>query len=363
MKPDPSSVAYIGPFPPIQGGISQHGHQLLVALRHLGVTTKVISWHSQYPRLLYPGSQVRVDARDGTHFLRWWWPTSWLKARRNIRNVDIVVTPYVSPIHAIPMRVILGGARGQRVAIVHNALPHERLPFSQAGLRLTLSRIDRIVTHSHIVAGQVRSIYPGLDTAVVPLPPILPIEAHPLPTGPAQALFFGYLRPYKGVDLLIDTVAELRSSGTSLPVTVAGEVWGDANALVRRAEEKGVSDLIDFQFSYLPDERVEDLLARHHLVIQPYLHASQSGVIPMAFAAGRGVVVTPVGGLREMVEDGVNGYVASAVEPGALASAISIALRNLERISSGAIRSVPDWADVASAILGIDTPRQRPTES
>jgi len=347
------SITYVGPYPPIRGGISQHGYQLVRALHDRGATVNVISWRAQYPRPLYRGSQVPIPPRNDTHSLKWWSPVSWLKARLAVKDSDLLVVPYVSPVQVLPLRAILAGAQGCSIAIVHNAIPHERLPFSRTCLRLLLRHVDGVIVHSQVVADQIRSMSIDTPVSVIPHPPNLDLQQEPLPDGPPRALFFGYIRPYKGVDLLIEAIAELRESGTNLRVTIAGEPWTDPTELIRLAEQRGVDDLIDFQLGYLPDQQVGALLARHHLVIQPYRSATQSGVIPLAFAAGRGVVVTPVGGLGEAVEDGVNGFITSDVSSHALAEAITRAIDNLVKLTAGARGSAASWGDLADIILQI----------
>lgn len=353
MRQPIASLAYVGPFPPIRGGISQHGGQLVKALERRGAQVRVVSWRSQYPSLLYPGTQVDVSPSPSIHFLRWWSVPSWIRSRRYVADCDYVIFPYVSPFHALPLRVILGGATGSKVAVVHNASPHERIPLHRLALKWLLTQVDGVIAHSASVASEIMDIDGNTRVSVVPLPPALDVTPAPLPEGPPRLLFFGYVRPYKGVDLLIRALAQLRRSGTQLELTVAGESWAGASELVRLSEELGVRDLVDFRFGYVRDDQVSDLLASHHLVIQPYRSASQSGVIPLAFAAGRGVVVTPVGGLSEVVEPYRNGVIATDVSAEALAAAIAIAIESASTLSAGALESTTTWGLLARSVLEV----------
>jgi len=346
-----TTFAFVGPFPPIPGGIAQHAHQLVAAIEDSGRNVTVVSWRSQYPRVLYPGSQAIMAKELSNHTLRWWAPWTWVQARRRISDADVVVFPWVSPVHSIQLRVILGGQSRRQVAIVHNALPHENLPLAKQSMRWVLRRVDGIVVHSASVATELQSILEKHPILTVPHPANLPLQSTPLRQGRPRVLFFGYIRPYKGVDLLIEAVAALRARGQDVVVTVAGESWQDPEELTGMAERLGVSDLIEFEFGYVTDDGVAKLLEEHHLVVQPYRSASQSGVIPLAFAAGRPVVVTPVGGLAESVDSGVNGVVAEAATADALADALTVALSELDTLALGAAAASANWSDVVSAVL------------
>ena len=342
---------FVGPLPPIKGGIAQHGARLVAALETRGLRIGVASWRRQYPRLLYPGSEAAIPRSMSTHSLEWWAPWSWLHVRRDLMDARSVVVPYVSPAHAVPLKTMLSGARGFRIAVVHNALPHERMLFDDRALIWVLRSVDAVLAHSESVANSVRSHRADIPVAVIPHPPNLPLVPTQLPDAPTRLLFFGYVRPHKGIDMLLSALGKLRRLGFELRLTVAGEAWRGAADLVGFSEMHGVSDLVDFRFGYVRDADVQYLLSSHHLVVQPYRSASQSGVIPLAFAAGRGVVVTPVEGLAEYVTTGLNGIVAESVSADALAEAIQLGSADVHNLSRGAAASTASWDQVAEAVM------------
>lgn len=343
-------VVFVGPFPPIRGGIAQHSAALVAAFATSGSDVDVISWRSQYPRSIYPGEQAAVPQALSTHYLRWWSPLSWLRARRQVQHARHVVFAWVSPVHAIPLKIILGGAR-HAVAIVHNAYPHESMPFANQLTRWVLNRVDGIVVHSNAVAAELSGTIDIRNIRVVPHPPNLVAAPTPLPAGRPRLLFFGYIRQYKGVDLLIRALALLRAREIDVGATIAGESWDDPAALEELAKECGVADLVDFRIGYVADSDVPALMQEHHIIVQPYRSASQSGVVPIAFNAGRPVVVTPVGGLSEMVRHGENGVVASSVDPSSIAEAIEQAIAQRDELARGAAESSASWARVATAVV------------
>jgi glycosyltransferase involved in cell wall biosynthesis len=114
-----------------------------------------------------------------------------------------------------------------------------------------------------------------------------------------------------------------------------------------------LADVVELRVGYVPDEEIGPILAEHHLVVAPYRSATVSGIAPLAFATGRPMVVTPVGGLPEAVEHGVNGVVADAVDAVSVADAVLAAAEQLDELAAGAAASSSRWEDVASALLAV----------
>ena len=349
-------ITYVGPVPPIRGGVSQHGGNVVAALREEGCEVRVVSWRSQYPALLFKGVQASVrgagDAR--TRFsLRWWSPVSWIAGGLRAGRSDLIVFPWVTMVHAVPLRSLLAAAAGTPcVAIVHNPRPHEPLPFDRALLRSVLSRVRGAVVHSRDNASDLQMLAPIPRVLTVPHPSNLPIEPAPLPERPpVRLLFLGFVRPYKGLDIALEALAILVRRGLDFHLTVAGEFWEPVAGWVERVAELGLEQRVDLRPAYVPDDDVGALLARHHLLVAPYKSATQSGVAPLAFAAGRPVVATSVGGLPEVVREGETGALAAASSPAAFADAIERAAANLEPLAAGARAAAGSWGDVARAVL------------
>jgi glycosyltransferase involved in cell wall biosynthesis len=348
-------LTYIGPVPPIRSGIAQHGAYLADAFAERHDVT-VVSWQHQYPRLLFRRPQHDPEARayPGARFaLRWWDPLSWWRAGRIAAGGDVVVLAWTTPVHALPYRVILALTRHlPAVAIVHNAVPHEALPLQGPLTRWILRRCDRFVTHARSVASELADVAGDVDTVVIPMPPHIDVRPHPLPDDDElRLLFFGFVRPYKGLDVALDALALLRQQGIRHRLTVVGELWDREPVSVweQRIAERGLDDQVEMQARYLPDREVDGLLARHHAVLLPYRSATQSGIVPIAMAAGRPVIATAVGGLVDVVTDGVDGTLAAPDDPRSLADAIQRCEGQLAAMSAKALDNAPTWADVADA--------------
>jgi glycosyltransferase involved in cell wall biosynthesis len=361
-------ILYIGPVPPRPGGISHSGAALCAALRRGGHDVDIVSWSAQYPHFLYPGSQHDPDATapPGARFpLRWWAPWGWWTEARRARDVDLVVFPWVSPAQAPAYWTILAATRRvPHLAVVHNPHPHEARRFDDAAARSVLGRVDALLTHSDAAAAAVSALVRDVPVVVAPIAPTIVLQAHPLPPRPpVRALFFGMVRAYKGLDLALDALAILRDRGVEIELTVAGELWDESAAEWRtRVDGAGLGDAVELRAGYVPDADVDALFAAHHLVLAPYRTATQSAVVPVASAAGRPTVATPVGGLAEQVVDGVNGTVAAAVTAAAFADAIARAIDDLGGLAARAASTAPDWDEVARRVeSAARAMRQRPS--
>ena len=355
----PVRIAFIGQVPPIRGGIAQHGGYLTEALgRDHDVT--VLSWRNHYPSVLYRRPQV--DPRATPHptarfLLRWWDPTSWWRAGRAARRADAVVLVWATPFYALTYRVVLAlKGRARAVAVVHNSLPHEPLPLQRTLTRGVLGRCDGLVAHASTVAEEVDQLLDGrVEITTVEMPAHIPVDPTPLPPVSAglRLLFFGFIRPYKGLDVALDALAELRDEGVRHHLTVVGEPWDRDEPWAERVAERGLVDQVDLRLGYAGDDEVAGLLAEHHAVVLPYRSATQSGIVPVALAAGRPVVATDVGGISDVVHDGENGTLATAGDASSLAEAIQRCAAHLPELAAGATRLSTTWDDVAAAIVKV----------
>jgi glycosyltransferase involved in cell wall biosynthesis len=361
-------ITFVGPVSPLCSGIAQHGGFLTEALSKRADVT-VLSWQHQYPKLLFRHAQ-RDDnavAHPTARFdLRWWDPLSWLRAGRTARKGDVLVLTWTTPFHALPYRVMLWSARRtRRVAVVHNAVPHERLPLQRPLTRWVLGRCDGLVDHASTVADEVALLDLDVEAVTTPMPPLIEVVPQPLPEADAlRLLFFGFVRPYKGLADALDALVLLSEQGARPRLSVVGEFWADVDPWHQRIAELGLDDQVELRPGYVPDAAVSGLFADHHAVLLPYRSASQSGIVPIAMAAGRPVIATAVGGIVEAVTDGVNGTLAEPGNPKSLADAISRCAARLPELAARTRDDIPTWDDVALVVLkvaGVDAAhRSRP---
>ncbi|WP_067969974.1 glycosyltransferase family 4 protein [Nocardiopsis trehalosi] len=358
-------VTLVGPAHPYKGGGARHTTELAHRLTARGHDVTVESWRAQYPALLYPGRQT-VDAPEGPLFprtrraLAWYRPDGWWGAgRRAARTADLLVLTVLTPVQVPPYLGVLAGAgrRVPAVALCHNVLPHEPRPGDAALMRALLRRTDRVLVHSADQERLARGLLPGGDVRTAALPPHLPEGAGPA-AGPAPGvrrhlLFFGIVRPYKGVDVLLRALA---AGPPGVTLTVAGEVWSGSAALRGLAADLGVADRVEFREGYLPAAELPALFASADAVVLPYRSATASQNVWLAHEHGLPVVATRAGALAAHVREGVDGLLCAPGDPDDLARTLRAfyAPGEPERLRAG-VRPVdpgPYWDAYTDALLG-----------
>ncbi len=325
------------------GGIATFTDRLV---HHLRSRADIITlpYRRIYPSRTAPGREERrrVTAPprgDPIVYLPWTWPRSMVRVVR--LRPALVVVQWWHPILAPYLLALVKVAHmcGARFALVcHNAEPHERFPASRALTRVTLRAADIVWTLSEHVATDARRIAP--HTAVVALnhPPNLSAAgAAPGPRATASAavaprenapalLFFGYVRPYKGLDDLLEALA-LMTSTPPATLTVAGPFYQPVEQVRRHVDELRLTERVRLLDGYVPEEDVADLFAAADLVVLPYRSASQSGVLSLAAEFGRPVVATDVGSLAADLRG--RGLIAPPQDPVALADVLDKAVTRM----------------------------------
>lgn len=291
---------------------------------------------------------------DGAQWtLRWWDPLTWRRAGRSLREVERLILPWTVPVHGPHYRSIIASADVPVSVLVHNALPHERMPGAAWMARRVLSAVDRLVVHAASVADDCRLLGLEQPIEVIAHPPDLPVLNRPLPGLPLRLLALGYIRPYKGTDQAIRAVARLVADGHDVSLTVAGEPWDGRQEPWRAlVAELNVGAKVDLQLRYQTDGRMSELIASHHALIAPYRSATQSGVVAQALAAGRPVVATAVGGIPDLVYDGVNGTLADPDDLDSLVAAVSRLADALPDLAAGTGGPRSSWREVVRALVG-----------
>ena len=359
-------IALIGPAHPYKGGGARHTTELAHRLAAAGHDVIIESWRAQYPRRLYPGQQT-VDVAEGDPYprtsrrLAWYRPDGWLAAGRRLASADLVVFALLTPLQVPPYLAILAGLgrrpgrRARTAVIAHNVLPHERRPGDVALTRTLLSHVDTVITHSAGQAAQVRELAPGATVLTARIPPHLPVTGHrnhgtertPVPaSAPCHLLFFGIVRPYKGLDVLLRALA---GAPAHVTLTVAGEFWGGTRQTEQLIAELGLRDRVTLRPGYLPASQIPALFATVDALVMPYREATASQNALLAFAHGVPVITTTAGALAEAVRDGVDGLTCAPDD----AEDLLRALKEIsdpptaQRLRTG-IRAVdpePRWAD------------------
>ncbi|MBA3469587.1 MAG: glycosyltransferase [Herpetosiphonaceae bacterium] len=339
-------ICVVGPTYPYRGGIAHYTTLLVKHLRESGHTIPFYSYTRQYPRWLFPGktdkdpsaTPLRVECEyvlDPTNPLTWW------RLCRKIRadNPDLVIlqwwVPYWTPSLRYISRWLKKHTRSKIVYICHNVVPHEGGGVLDRRFASTvLKQGDAFIVHSEQDLHRLHALLPNARVVKAQLPTYAEVVQRGVSAEGSQLreqlglesdqhilLFFGFIRPYKGLEYLIQALPAVLKQ-VKVHLLVVGEFWSSPEFYQRYAREYAVESAITFVNRYVADEELAPYFDLAEVVVLPYIAATQSAVIQLAFGFGTPVITTRVGGLHEVVQDGVNGLVVPPQDEIALAKAI-----------------------------------------
>jgi len=322
------SVIILGPAHPLRGGgLTTFNHRLARAFMQEGYDCHIYSFSLQYPSFLFPGSSQYTDepAPEGLTIhsrvnsinpINWWLVGEELKRRRP----DIIVVRYWLPLMGPALGTILRRVRRNKhtriIALTDNVVPHERRPGDIPFTKYFLKSCDAYITMSEKVMQDLRSFEKKKPALQVPHPlydnfgePVTRQEARAalrqsgLTIGDDDKvlLFFGFIRKYKGLDMLFDAMADSRIRAAGIKLLVAGEFYEDERAYREQIERLDIGSSLLLRTDFIPDQDVKYYLCAANAVVQPYRNATQSGVTPLAYHFGIPMIVTDVGGLPALV--------------------------------------------------------------
>ena len=324
-------VVIIGPAYPLRGGLATYNERLARAFREAGDEVRIVTFSLQYPDFLFPG-QTQFSTEPGPTdlaievSLNSVNPISWILVGRKLRaeRPDLVVfrfwLPFMGPALGTVARLVRGNGHTRVVAITDNVIPHEQRPGDGPLTRYFLRACDGFVTMSRSVLQDLQRLGFGRKPALYRPHPLYDnfgpikskeeaLEALGLPATTGYLLFFGFIRAYKGLDILLEAFADARLVQLPIKLIIAGEFYEDAapyEELIRRYQ---LEDRIIRAMDFIPNEQVVNYFCAADLIVQPYKNATQSGVSQIAYHFERPMLVTDVGGLAELIPGGVVGYV------------------------------------------------------
>ena len=346
----------LGPFPPFRGGIATFNTHLYRTLAER-VDVVALNYRRQYPGWIFPGrTQLDESACPFTvgsvtvfdPFRPWRWPA-------DLRALDALAldwlllslwTPLFAPSLWLFLSIWQRRSGRPMLAVCHNVRPHESIPLTGFFQTRLLRRLAGVAVHWQGDADQLHGWLPGTPVATLfhPLYDSFPREPGldrtaarrrlGLPEEARVLLFFGLVRPYKGLDLLLEAFQSLADADARLHLLVAGEFYEPPGKYEPRLGQLRQANRLTLHDRFIPNERVADYFTAADAVVLPYRSATQSGIVPLAYAMGRGVVASRVGGVPEMVEDGVTGILVPPADAPELASGIARFLDGQSAIES-----------------------------
>jgi D-inositol-3-phosphate glycosyltransferase len=335
-------IISLGPAYPYRGGLASFNDRLARQFTSEGHDVEIFTFSLQYPKLLFPGKTQYTDGPPPfdvkiTRKLNSINPFSWIATGLKIKKEkpDILLIrfwlPFMGPCFGTIARIAKRNRHTRVICIFDNVIPHEKRPGDNILTRYFTKSIDGAIVMSQTVLNDLKGFRDNIPVTLTPHPlfdsygtPVTRKEALAklnLDADDSFLLFFGFIRAYKGLDLLIDAFSDKRLRNRRLKLIIAGEFYEDEtpyNELIRK--HKLDSEVIFFNH-FIKDNEVPLFFSLADLVVQPYKTATQSGVTQIAFYFEKPMLVTDVGGLREIVPDGKCGYVVKP-EPGFIAEAL-----------------------------------------
>lgn len=335
-------VIIIGPAHPLRGGLATFNQRLANAFTDQGHTCSLLSFSLQYPDFIFPGTtqyssepapeNLRIDTKiNSINPFNWIRTGNWLKKQQ----ADLIIVRFWLPLMGPALGTILRRARKNKktkiICIADNVIPHEKRPGDKPFTRYFLKSCDAFITMSEKVMSDLRLFEKTKPALLVSHPlydnfgAILPkTEARMhlgLPADEKIILFFGFIRKYKGLDLLFEAMALPAIKNAGIRLLVAGEFYEEEKGYQEQIDLLGIREQLYLRTDFIPDSEVKYYLSAADAVIQPYRNATQSGVTPLAYHFEKPMVVTNVGGLPALVPDKKVGLVTEP-DPAAIAGGI-----------------------------------------
>lgn len=334
-------VIIIGPAHPLRGGLASFDERLARQFQDQGFDTTIYTFSLQYPNFLFPGTTQYSSEPAPTDIkikvcINSMNPLNWLKVGAELKKLqpDIIVVRYWLPVMGPCLGTILRLVKGNRftkvICIADNVIPHEKRPGDTPFTKYFFKPIDAFVTMSEKVLKDLSTftskpaqqiVHPLYDNFGEAIDKKAARQQLGLPLDAPIILFFGFIRNYKGLDILLRSMQILKSQMPNLKLLVAGEFYEDRKPYDDLIAELGIEEQLLLRTDFINDSEVRFYLSAADFVIQPYRNATQSGVTPLAYHFEKPMLVTNVGGLPSLVPDGKVGVIS---EPNAAAIAEKI---------------------------------------
>ena len=335
------SLVILGPAWPLRGGLSAFDEQLARTFNAMDFPTRIETFSLQYPSLLFPGTSQYTDQpapenvkiHSGINSIN---PINWIRVGMHIKKErpSLVIVrywiPFLAPCLGTICRIIKSNQYTKIICIVDNMIPHEKRLGDRTLSNYFVKSVDAFLTMSEKVAKDVQ-IFSQKPLLVSPHPifghfgtPILKEDARMqlgIDNDEKIILFFGFIRQYKGLDLLLNAMSQEVIKNSGIKLMVVGEFYEDAQPYHNLIHQLKIENSVILYNQFVPDHEVKKYVGAADFIIQPYRHATQSGVTPLAYYFEKPMLVTNVGALPDTVPDGKVGVV---VEPNAVAIAEGI---------------------------------------
>ncbi|MBS1915432.1 MAG: glycosyltransferase [Bacteroidetes bacterium] len=335
-------VIIIGPAHPLRGGLATFDQRLAKEFLDEGFQCSIFSFSLQYPSFLFPGTTQystetapkNIEIFSKINSVN---PLNWIVVGNELKrsNPDIIIVrywlPFMGPALGSILRRVQKNHHTKIIAITDNVLPHEKRPGDTSFTKYFLKSCDAFITMSEKVMKDLRRFETTKPAKQVQHPlydnfgeVISKTDARKrlgIDANEKIILFFGFIRKYKGLDILLDAMADERIRSSNIKLLIAGEFYGDEKFYNEQIDRLKIADSLILRTGFIPDSEVKYYLCAADAVVQPYRNATQSGVTPLAYHFEKPMIVSNVGGLPVLVPHEKVGLVAEP-DPKSIADAI-----------------------------------------
>ncbi len=335
-------IVIIGTAYPLRGGLAVFNERLAEVLTQLGHDVEIITFSLQYPSFLFPGKSqyseenapenVRISVAINSVN-----PLNWIKVGNRLKKAkpDLIIVkywlPFMGPCFGTILRLAKKNKHTKVISILDNVIPHEKRIGDVAFTKYFLKPIDAFVSMSREVLADLRKFEPQKPAVFSPHP-VYDIYGESVSQEEAQTvlkfekgkkylLFFGFIRKYKGLDILLEAMTDNRIKDLDIRLIIAGEYYGDQNYYEDIIKKNNLTNQLNLFTDFIPNDVVKYYFCAADCIVQPYRTATQSGISQIAYHFEKPMIVTNVGGLPEIVPDGKVGYVVDT-NPKSIADAI-----------------------------------------
>jgi D-inositol-3-phosphate glycosyltransferase len=326
-------ITIIGPAYPYRGGIALFSNRLAESLSAAGHEVNIVTFKMQYPGFLFPGKSQFVPEQNGTDLtisreINSINPFNWIKVGNQLskEKPDLVIfkywMPFMAPCFGTIAKQIKKNGTTKIIALVHNLIPHEKRIGDKGLTQFFIKKMDGFIAMSKSVLKDIEKFDASKQKMLSPHPLYdnfgesksreEALKAIGLDTQCNYLLFFGIVRKYKGLDILLSAFADKNLNNGKLKLIVAGEFYDDNAEYLDIIKKHKLEDNVILRSTFIPDAEVVNYFCAADIIVQPYRNATQSGVTQIAYHFNKPMLVTDVGGLREIVPHNKVGYV---VEP------------------------------------------------
>lgn len=328
-------IVILGTAYPYRGGLSAFNERLATELQNEGHEVEIYTFTLQYPSILFPGKTQYSSEPAPSHLhivrrVNSCNPMNWISVGRELqkKNFDMMITkywlPFMSPCFGTIARFVARNGHTKILSILDNIIPHEHRIGDRIFSRYFVNVTQGFVAMSKSVLDDLTLFdsakprhfcpHPLYDHYGTLLDKKTAREKLQLPINGKYILFFGFIRDYKGLDILLQAMANQQIRDEKITLIVAGEFYSNSEKYIQLIDSLSIADNVKLCTDFIPDSEVNLYFSACDVVVQPYKTATQSGVTQIAFHFEKPMIVTNVGGLAEIVPDGKIGYV---VEPNA----------------------------------------------